>query len=76
MPTRRDGVVLVKRPLGRLGGPLRAGVARNMAAPTSQMPTLKPGEQGRFFDDYCNWSRVPEFREAIFRSGVAGGRRG
>ena len=24
---------------------------------------LKPGEGGRFFDDYCNWQRIPEFVE-------------
>lgn len=69
----RDGVVLVKG----LFSPdwvdvLRAGVERNMADPSpQQMATLKPGEQGRFFDDYCNWDRIPEFRAAIFESGVA-----
>lgn len=69
----RDGVVLVKG----LFSPdwvdvLRAGVEANMAAPSpQQMATLKPGEQGRFFDDYCNWDRIPELRAAIFDSGVA-----
>jgi len=69
----RDGVVLVKG----LFSPdwvevLRKGVEANMADPSpQQMATLKPGERGRFFDDYCNWDRIPEFRSAIFDSGVA-----
>ena len=36
-----------------------------MAAPTFQMENLKPGEKGRFFDDYCSWTRIPEFEAAI-----------
>lgn len=69
----RDGVVLVRG----LFSPdwvevLRRGVEANMADPSpQQMATLKPGEAGRFFDDYCNWNRIPELRAAIFQSGVA-----
>ena len=69
----RDGVVLVKG----LFSPewvevLRRGVEANMADPSPQlMATLKPGEAGRFFDDYCNWNRIPDLRAAIFESGVA-----
>ena len=32
---------------------------------------LKPGEGGRFFDDYCNWQRIPEFTEVIMKSEAA-----
>ena len=50
---------------------LRAGVARNMADPGPHAAeNLKPGEGGRFFDDYCNWQRIPEF-EAVIRSSPA-----
>src|SRR5690606_10353963 len=31
----------------------------------------RPGEGGRFFDDYCNWERIPEYRELIFNSPAA-----
>ncbi len=65
---RADGAVLVKGLMAGWVDVLRAGVEANMAAPGQPMPTLKPGEQGRFFDDYCNWTRIPEFREAIFNS--------
>ncbi len=63
-----DGAVLVKGLMAAWVEVLRAGVEANMAAPGQPMPTLKPGEQGRFFDDYCNWQRIPQFREAIFGS--------
>ncbi|HQY95321.1 MAG TPA: hypothetical protein PLS79_27155, partial [Caldilinea sp.] len=29
------------------------------------------GEGGRFFDDYCNWTRIPEFESAIRKSPAA-----
>lgn len=66
-----DGVVLIKGLFADWVEELRAGVERNMANPGQPMPTLKPGEQGRFFDDYCNWNRIPEFERAIFGSDVA-----
>lgn len=70
---QRDGVVLVKGLFRDWVDVLRAGVEKNMADPSPQlMATLKPGETGRFFDDYCNWTRIPEFEQAIRQSGVAG----
>ena len=68
---QRDGVVLVKGLWADWVAMLRAGVARNMAEPTHQMPTLKPGEAGSFFDDYCNWTRIPEFAAVIRQSEAA-----
>lgn len=51
---------------------LRAGVERNLAEPGPYAAeNLKPGEGGRFFDDDCNWTRIPEFREVIGNSEVA-----
>ena len=69
---QRDGVVLVKGLWRDWVEVLRAGIERNMADPSAQlMATLKPGEQGRFFDDYCNWSRIAEFEQVIRQSDVA-----
>jgi ectoine hydroxylase-related dioxygenase (phytanoyl-CoA dioxygenase family) len=68
---RDDGVVFIKGLFADWVDALRAGVEKNMADPTFQMVTMKPGEKGRFFDDYCNWTRVPEFELAIFQ-GEAG----
>ena len=69
---QRDGVVLVKGLWGTWVEELRAGVARNMAEPGPfAAENLKPGEAGRFFDDYCNWDRIPEFERVIKQSEVA-----
>ncbi len=69
---RRDGVVLIRGLFRDQVGLLRDGVARNMAEPGPYAAeNLKPGETGRFFDDYCNWTRIPEFAEAIRGSAAA-----
>ena len=68
---QREGAVLVKGLWSDWVAMLRAGVARNMAHPTHQMPTLQPGEAGGFFDDYCNWTRIPEFAAVIRQSAAA-----
>ncbi|MEL6889406.1 MAG: phytanoyl-CoA dioxygenase family protein [Pseudomonadota bacterium] len=67
-----DGVVLVRGLFADHVEALRAGVARNMADPGPYASNNdKTGETGRFFDDYCNWQRIPEFREVIAASDVA-----
>ena len=69
---QRDGVVLIKGLWVDWVEELRAGVARNMAEPGPYgAENLKPGEGGRFFDDYCNWNRIPEFERVIKQSQVA-----
>ena len=69
---QRDGAVLVKGLWADWVAMLRAGILRNMAEPSSaQMATLRPGEPGYFFDDYCNWARIAEFEAVIRQSDVA-----
>ena len=69
---QRDGVVLIKGLFADHVGTLRAGVARNMAEPGPYASNNdKAGETGRFFDDYCNWQRIPEFEEVIRTSPAA-----
>lgn len=68
----RDGAVLVKALFKDQIEQLRAGVERNMADPGPYAAeNLKEGEGGRFFDDYCNWTRIPEFEAAIHASPAA-----
>ena len=68
----RDGAVLIKGLFADHVERLRAGVARNMAEPGPYAAeNLLPGEGGRFFDDYCNWTRIPEFEEVIRHSDAA-----
>ena len=69
---QRDGVVLIKGLWKDWVPQITAGIERNMAAPGPYgAENLKPGEAGRFFDDYCNWERIPEFRDVIYNSDVA-----
>ena len=69
---QRDGVVLIKGLFADHVETLRAGVERNMAEPGPYASNNdKPGETGRFFDDYCNWQRIPEFEDVIRGSDAA-----
>lgn len=67
-----EGVVLIKGLFADHVDTLRRGVEVNMTQPGPYASeNLKPGDAGRFFDDYCNWDRIPEFREAITQSPAA-----
>ncbi|SFL60225.1 phytanoyl-CoA dioxygenase family protein [Shimia aestuarii] len=69
---QKDGVVLIRGLFADHVETLRAGVARNMAEPGPfASENKKAGESGRFFDDYCNWQRIPEFRAVIETSPAA-----
>jgi len=51
---------------------LAAGVARNEADPGEHFDDNGTADDpGRFWDDYCNWSRIPEYERFAFESGVA-----
>ena len=69
---QNDGVVLIKGLFADCVKTLRAGVERNIAEPGPYASNNdKPGESGRFFDDYCNWQRIPEFEQVIKTSAAA-----
>lgn len=69
---QRDGVVLVKGLFADHVETLQRGVEANMAAPGPYASNNeKPGQTGRFFDDYCNWQRIPEFVDVVENSPVA-----
>ena len=69
---QRDGVVVIRGLWADWVDTIRAGIDRNLADPGPYAAeNLKPGEGGRFFDDYCNWDRIPEFAEVIRKSAVA-----
>ena len=69
---QRDGVVLIKELFKDHVDMVRAGIERNMEDPGPYAAeNLKEGEGGRFFDDYCNWTRIPEFEQVIRTSPAA-----
>lgn len=68
----RDGAVMIPGLFADWVDDIRAGIDRNMAEPGPYAAeNLTDGEAGRFFDDYCNWQRIPEFREVIETSPAA-----
>ncbi len=69
---QRDGVVLIKGLWADWVDVIAEGIERNMAEPGPYAAeNLKPGEAGRFFDDYCNWDRIPEFARVVRESRAA-----
>lgn len=70
----RDGVVRLAGAFVDWVEPLRDGLDRILADPESYAfpcESTHPGEPGRFFDAYCNWQRVPEFRDFVLLSPAA-----
>ena len=67
----RDGVVCLRGAFaGDWAERLAAGVGRNMAAPGPYAGEYGAGGKG-FFGDYCNWQRIPEYRDFVFESPAA-----
>ena len=51
---------------------LRAGVERNHNQPGPYFSENVSGnDEGRFWDDYCNWQRIPEFNRFVTESNAA-----
>ena len=68
----RDGAVLVRGLFNGFVDQIAAGIDQNMDEPGPYAAeNLQPGESGRFFDDYCNWSRISFFQDVIRQSPVA-----
>ncbi|MET1028357.1 MAG: phytanoyl-CoA dioxygenase family protein [Dongiaceae bacterium] len=70
---QRDGAVVLRGVFTNWVETLRRGCERNMAEPGPYgAENVRPGEGGgRFFDDYCNWQRIPEFGDFMCRSPAA-----
>ncbi len=71
---QRDGAVRLKGAFADWVAPLARGLARNLAAPEAYAfpcESTAAGEAGRFFDSYCNWQRIPEYRDYVLTSCAA-----
>jgi len=67
-----DGAVLIKGLLTDWVETICAGIEKNMQEPgVYAAENVSGNETGRFFDDYCNWQRIPEFESVILNSGMA-----
>lgn len=69
---QRDGVVVLRGLFSDWVEPLRAGIEKNMASPSAKARRYHPeGSPTEFFQDFCVWDRIPEYREFIFDSPTA-----
>ncbi len=69
---RRDGAAPLRGLFKDWVEVLRAGIARNLAEPSADVKIYQGKDgAGRFVGDYCNWARIPEYRDFIFNSGAA-----
>ena len=69
---QHDGVVHLAGAFADWLDVLRAGVERNMRAPGVYKREYEPeGSKGYFFGDYCNWARIPEYRDFVLHSHAA-----
>ncbi len=69
---RHNGVLCLRGRFKDWLEPLRRGVERNIAEPghIATEHRLEDG-RGRFFEDYCNWERIPEYRAFVLESPAA-----
>ncbi len=70
---RRDGAVCIRGLFssGELDA-AAAGIERNLREPSANAKIAsKPDDPGFFFQDYCNWQRIAEYRDLIFGSAAA-----
>lgn len=67
---QRDGVVMLPGIFTDWVDVIREGIDRNIANP-SEYASENAVTKGRFFDDYCNWQRIPEFEKVVRESPAA-----
>jgi ectoine hydroxylase-related dioxygenase (phytanoyl-CoA dioxygenase family) len=69
---RKQGAICIRGLFSEWVDQLRDGIERNMTDPGPYgAENTKEGEEGRFFDDYCNWQRIPEFGDFVENSDSA-----
>ena len=69
---REDGVLLLRGAFNAWIEPLRAGVEALMADPSPLERTVRPADgSAPFFQDLCNWQRIPEFEAFVWKSPAA-----
>ena len=58
---QRDGAVCIRGAFKDWVGVIAAGIDRNMREKSATASDIVQDGKGSFFDDYCNWERIPEF---------------
>ena len=68
----QDGVIIIRDIFKPWINTLREGFEKVLKKPSPHArENINKGEEGRFFEDYCNWQRIPEFIDFIKKSPAA-----
>ena len=67
---QRDGAIVVRGVMADWADTMAEGIAANMADP-GPYASENAVTEGRFFDDYCNWQRIPAFQRVVRDSPAA-----
>ena len=69
---KNDGVILIKEVFLPWIEKLKTGFHKVLSNPSSYgRENISKQQRGRFFEDYCNWRRIEEFKDFIFNSPAA-----
>ena len=68
---QKFGVIIIKDVFKEWIEPLRIGFQKVLDKPSRHGRENVSDNQGRFFEDYCNWERIEEFKNCIFNSPAA-----
>jgi len=69
---KKDGVILIKKVFLPWIEKLSKGFQKVLNKPSSHgRENVSKQDGGRFFEDYCNWQRIEEFKDFIFNSPAA-----
>ena len=67
---KENGVTMISGALTDWVDIIRSGIEYNLKNPGTYASENSTSE-GRFFDDYCNWTKIPEFEKLIRESPAA-----
>lgn len=67
---QRDGAIVVRGVFNDWVDRIAEGVDQNMQEPGTYA-SENDVKKGRFFDDYCNWTRIPAFEDVVRNSPAA-----
>ena len=65
---QNNGVIIIKDIFKDWIEPLRVGFQKVLDNPSKHGRENVTDDNGRFFEDYCNWERIEEFKDCLFNS--------
>ena len=60
------GAIIIKSVFRDWIEPLRNGFQKVLDNPSKYKKENVTDKNGRFFEDYCNWRRIKEFKDCIY----------